>query len=477
MRRLNGEDSAFLSLELPTQPITSQVVAHLIPPKGPGGEVRPITLDELARHVALRLGELPAFRWRILPVPASLYHEVAIEDPDFVLENHLRRVVARPPGNEQELARILNSVASGRLDRSRPLWELVLVDGLADERQALIIRFHHALMDGAPSLLMLSRLLSGEDHDVVRPATPWVPNVVPSRGRLLRDAMRDHKATLRLLPGLFAATGRGVKAQKALERQMAVAIPKPVRDTPACSLNDAFTGRRRHANFTLQMADIMHVKEAAGVTVPQVALAITAGGLRSYLLGNGDLPTRPLTAGTPMAFERPELVREWGNHFVNFTTSLATDIEDPWERLERIAVVTNAARRSMEAFGGELICDWADQLPPYFAKWLVRRHLRSRRHRRDRADINVNVSVVRGPAVPWAFGRARVEELFVDGPPNNGCGVCVTALYYADRMSIGIHACADAVPDPAVLAEKFVESLAELVAIAVDREGREVPAS
>src|SRR5580658_1909748 len=149
MHRLNGEDSGFLSLELPTQPITSHFVAHLVPPKGPDGEVQPVTLEELASHVARRLGELPIFRWRILPVPAGLHHEVAIEDPAFVLEHHLRRVVARPPGNRRELERISDSLASQRLDRSRPMWELTLVDGLADDRQALIIRFHHALMDGA----------------------------------------------------------------------------------------------------------------------------------------------------------------------------------------------------------------------------------------------------------------------------------------------------------------------------------------
>jgi diacylglycerol O-acyltransferase len=472
MHRLGGEDSGFLSLELPSQPITSHFVAHLRPPKGPDGQVRPIALDDLARHVAVRLGELPAFRWRIVPVPAGFDHHVAIEDPSFVLENHLRRVVARPPGTRQELARISDSLASRRLDRSRPMWELVLVDGLADERQALIIRFHHALMDGAPTLLLLSRLLSGDDHEVVRAATPWEPDAVPSRGRLFRDAVRDRKVTLRRLPHLVRATARGVKAHQALQRESTVVLPKAARDTPPCSLNDAFTARRRHANLTLPMADVMRVKNAAGVTVTKVVLAVTAGGLRRYLMRKNDLPARPLIAGTPVALDRSGLVREWGNNFVNVLTSLATDVEDPWERLERIAVVTDAAQRSMDAFGGELICEWSDQLPPFLTRWLVRRHVRLRKRRRDRADINVNVSVLKGPTVPWSLGPALVDDFFIEGPPNTGCGVCVTALSYVDHMSIGIHTCADAVPDPEVLAADFVSSLDELVAIAADRGER-----
>ena len=377
-------------------------------------------------------------------------------------------MVAPPPGGPAQLARISDALAAQRLDRRKPLWELTLVDGLADGSQGLIIRLHHALMDGPPTIEALSRLLSGEDHEPARPADPWVPDTVPTRRQLLRAALADHKGTVKRLPALVGVTRRGVKAQKEFEAQLGFTLPKTVRDTPPV-LTNHFTARRRHANLTFPMADVLAVKRAAGVTVTHAMLAVSAGGLRRYLLGRGELPDRPLIAGVPMAYNPPGPPREWGNHFINFTTSLATDIADPWDRLMAIDTVTTAAEESMAAFDGELLCDWMDELPPFFTRWSVKRLIRSRQRKPQKADINVNVSVVRGPREPWTLGPAMVEDFYMEGPPNSGCGISVTAFNYVDRMSVGISCNADAVPDPEVLADCFAESMAELVARAAAR--------
>jgi diacylglycerol O-acyltransferase len=470
MRRLNGEDSGFLSLELPTQPMTSQFVVVLQPGVGSDGRLQPITLNELRRHLGVRLGELPAFRWRILRVPLGLSHHVAIEDPDFSIDRHLAQVNVEPGSGDDGFARICDQLSERCLDRSRPLWELVLVDGLEGGRQGLVIRFHHALMDGLPTLVALSRILSGVEHRAARPAEPWNPIPVPTKGRLLGDAIVEEGRIRRRLPSLVVRTWRGYRAQQAFERSSPVAIAVSPKDTPVCSLNDAFSGRRTHANLDLSLTDILAVKREAGVTINQVVLALVAGGLRRYLLDRADLPDTPLICGVPMAFNPPGAIREFGNHFINFVTSLATTVEDPWERLQAIGEASTAARRSMEEFGAETLCEWLDQVPPSVSERLVRRHVRSRRENREVADINVNVSLVRALDEPWALGSATVEGVYLQGPPNSGFGLSVTALSYGDKLMVGLHACAEALPDPRTVARGMEAELVELVEMVRERE-------
>lgn len=466
MRRLNGEDSGFLSLELPTQPMTSQFVVVLRPMVGSDGEPRPITLGQLSEHMADRLGELPSFRWRILRVPFGLSHHMAINDPAFAIDDHLDHTTVDSRLGDQGFARICDDLAGQCLDRSRPLWHVTLVDGLPDGRQGLVIRFHHALMDGAPTILALSRILSGPDHQVARPAVPWQAVPIPTRRQLIADALRDEARIRRRVPSLMVRTWRGYRAQQVFRRRSSVPVVVPRRDTPACSLNDAFSLQRAHANLDLPLGDIQLVKRAAGVTINQVVLAVVAGGLRRHLLDRGELPAKPLISGVPMAFDPPGSIREFGNHFINFVTSLATDIEDPWERLQAVAVASNAARQSMEAFGAETLCEWLDQIPPYIGEWYIRRHMRARREKREVADINVNVSLVRAQGTPWAFGSASVEGVYLQGPPNSGFGLSITAMSYGDVLMVGLNACAHAVPDPGTVARGMVAELAELAELA-----------
>ncbi len=471
MRRFNGEDSGFLSLELPTQPMTSQFVVVLRPTVDPDGTPRPVTLEQLTAHMARRLGELPTFRWRILRVPLGLSHHVAVEDPEFAIEEHLEHVTVEGGDGDRGFARVCDVLAGECLDRSRPLWKLTLVDGLEGGRQGLVIRFHHALMDGGPTIRTLARILSDEDHPVARPAGEWEPVPIPGRGLLLRDAVADEGRTVGRLPSLVARTWRGYRTQQVFEAGLAAPLATSPQDTPPCSLNDAFSSRRAHANLVLPLEDIQLVKRAGEVTINQVVLAVVAGGLRRHLMARGDLPERPLLSGVPMAFDPPGSVREYGNHFINFNTSLATDVEDPWDRLQAIAVASNQARRSMEAFGGEKLCEWLDQIPPFASERLVRRHVATRDRDRSVADINVNVSLVRATGTPWSLGSAAVEGVFLQGPPNSGCGLSITALSYGDRVMVGLHACADAVPDPSTVARGMEEELAVLVDLAREPSG------
>ena len=467
MRRLSGQDNGFLHLETPTAPMNSMAIGVLVPAVGADGQPQVLTMEDVRRHFAERLGELPSLRWRIERVPLRLHHPVAIEDPDFDLDYHLRHVTLEGDGSPADLDRLVAQLGARHMDRRHPLWQFTLVDGLADGRQAGIYRVQHALQDGVAAYTTFSRVFSGPDDPIVAPPEPWQPDVPPTRRRLVVDALRDLGRNLRRLPRLAAKTRRGMAAVKERQATATVHVPGFVTDTPPCSLNDAFTLEHSYARSSLPLADVKRVKNAADVSLNDVVLAIVATGLRRYLLARGDLPDRPLVANVPVGFEPPDApVRQFGNRFTSITTSLATDVEDPWARLQAISAVATEAKACLDLMGPEMMADWLEVVPPFIAEPGIRSLQKRRREHREEAEHSVVISNIKGPSEHWAFETSAVESLHIQGPPSNGVGPNVMLWSYGDRLLIGILAFADAMPDPHELAGYLVEALDELVALA-----------
>ncbi|HET9117371.1 MAG TPA: WS/DGAT domain-containing protein, partial [Pseudonocardiaceae bacterium] len=242
---------------------------------------------------------------------------------------------------------------------------------------------------------------------------------------------------------------------------------RPGADTPPCSLNAGFTSERRYARASLPLADAKLVKDVAGVTVNDVVLTIVAGALRAYLERRHDLPARPLLVNVPVAIETSgDPSRTVGNHLARLVTSLATDVADPWARLETISMVTRESKRRLDLAGREVIAEWLELVPPAIARVAVRRSHRRRRDSPDRLDTNVTISNTRGPAQRWTFGAAVVQEMYLAGPPNSGVGVTFVVWDYAGALLVGILSFADSVDDPGELANGLSRSLRELVTIA-----------
>jgi diacylglycerol O-acyltransferase / wax synthase len=466
LRRLSGQDDGFLLLELPEQPMQTVVLALLRP--GPDG---PLQVGDVQRHIAARLHGLPAFRWRVVPVPLGLSHPIFVEDPAFDVGRHVRHATLPEPGDEGELDALCARLAEQHLDRGRPLWQMTLVDGLAGGRQAVVLEIHHALMDGFATLATLARVFSpgggpdgGPDGS---PADASVPGRVPGGVRLVAGAIGHQARVLVALPGLVATTRRGAAAVKQRRAQAAITAPDAGVDTPLSTINVGFTAERRYARTWLPLEEVRRVKEAAGVTINDVVLAVVAGALRSYLQARGGLPGRPLVASVPVGMEgRGAPPRVTGNRFSRLTTSLATDVADPWARLSTIAAVTREAKACLDLAGRHLLPDWLEYIPPILGQPAVRRVQAARRNpgkTPSKLDANVVVSNVRGPSEPWQFGSAVVEEMYLAGPPNGGVGVTVVAWDYAGRLLLGLLSFADSVEDPGELASGLRRSLSELV--------------
>jgi diacylglycerol O-acyltransferase len=461
-RRLSGEGAGFLSLELPAQPMNIVSLFLLRPGAATDGTVRPLDLAYLRRHIAARLGMLPVLRWRVVPVPLGLSHPVFVDDPDFDLDFHLRQHVLDAPGGDGELDAYCATVAEEPLDRGHPLWQLILVGGLAGGRQAIVAKIHHCLMDGFATIATFSCILSGEDFEPVPAATAWHPEPAPRPFRLIGDALRDQARTTRRLPAFVGNARRNLAAANAA-RSASIAAPPTAADVPATSLNRTFTADRRFARTSLPIAELRFVKDAAGATVNDVALALVASSLRAYLLARGSLPVKPLVATVPVGLEPPGAPsRTFDNRFSALTTSLATDVADPWERLAVIRRVTAEAKRLLSVTGPELLPDWLEFLAPAIADRAVRHHHRNQRRHPEKVDTNVVVSNVRGPGASRRLGSAVVEELYIAGPPNNGVGVNVMLLDYGDRIFVGVLTFADSVDTPGEITDGMHAALVEL---------------
>jgi WS/DGAT/MGAT family acyltransferase len=242
-------------------------------------------------------------------------------------------------------------------------------------------------------------------------------------------------------------------------------VPPAGKDAPACPLNRESTGRRTFARTSLAVADLKRVKDAAVVTLNDVALALVAGALRDYLSARGSRPERPLLAWVPVSLEGTDApARTFGNRISALTTTLATDVADPWERLITIGAVTSRAKHLLSVGDPDLEGEWLDHLPPFVFDLALRR----RRRASAGPDSNVVVSHVRGVR-PGALQGAALESFYITGPPNNGGGVTVVLASYLDRIFVGILCVDAAVPAPGELADGLHRALAELLTIAAAR--------
>lgn len=460
MHRLSGEDSGFLSMEQPEQAMNTIAVGILQPPDA---ETPPLTLADVRAHVARRLDQLPSFRWRIVPVPFGLHHPVAVRDPRFDLDDHLRQLTLGPGQTiEEAFARL----AEQHLDRRRPLWQLTLVHGLADGRQALILRYHHALADGVAALTTFERVFADHRTPPIPGASlPWTPEPIPGPLGLLLGALADRLRSLPRLPALLWRTRRGIAAVDARRAAAAVAVPAFSGAAPNSALNDAFTAPRTYRRAELPLAEVKAIKDATATTLNDVVLATVAGAARAYLAERGELPDLPLLASVPVAYEAPDApLRQAGNRFWSFTTTLATDEADPILRLRAIGATAAEAKAQLAALGPDLVPTWLDHLPPCISRPGARALIERLRalEGEGTVDANLLISNIRGPSTPWTLLGRTVVDLHVDGPPSNGVGLNVMLWSYGDRLLLGLLAFADALRDPDAFAGHLTASFAEL---------------
>ena len=508
MTRLPGLDVAFLALESPTTHLHILGAMVFDPGTVPGG----LSFRRIRSLVDERVPLVPPFRMRMVEVPFGLQHPTLVEDPDFDLDYHVRRTSLPVPGGTAELAELVADLASRPLDRSRPLWEFHVVEGLADGRVGIVAKVHHAIIDGVSGAEVLAsffdlspdptpRPLFGatpDDRDVAQSADAigggpevgesevevdvgaeadghgWSPPALPGELDQLRRTLGNLPGQFDSLARSIARTVQTARALSSRNREVHAGLPPAPFQAPQTSINRAISPHRRVAFADLPLTDVKRVAAVFGGTANDVVLAVTAGGLRALFAGRGEEPETSLVALVPVSVRTEAEQGALGNRVSGMLVPLATGVADPAARLRHIRDGMRAAKEQNASVDPDVFASWAEAALPAVATRLSRLVTNLRLFDHVAPPFNLVVSNVPGPDVPVYLAGARMESLHPLGPIMEGVGVNVTVFSYLDSVHVGVQACWDLVPDVAVLAEAMEASLGELVAEA-DRRERPVP--
>lgn len=460
MYRLSGFDASMLPLETPIQPMTGCALWELDTSTVPGG----YSFERFRDAMSARIPALPEFRMKLADSVLNLDTPVWVEDLDFDLDRHLHRIELPAPGTRRELSEVAGRLMSERLDRSRPLWDMWVIEGLSGADAdfsgtvAVLHRMHHALGDGVAALDILSRLCSTEADapvPVPRDGVGTVSKLEMALDGLVRFARRPWYLITRVLPATIAA----VIKIRAVRRAAGGQALRGVFSAPRTSFNGNITRRRSAAFVQLDLTDVKTVKDRFAVTVNDVMLALASGALRQFLLDRDELPTAPLVALMPVSVFDPN--HEARNQLSLTRTSLRTDVADPADRLRAIAAASSIAKANSSAIGPKLLQDWWHCAPGLSV--LGMRLYRWSKLGGDRKVYNLTLSNVPGPQVQCYLMGATVRARYAFGPVFYGAGLNITVMSLNGNLDVGIVSCSDLLPDPWDLAGGVRLGLKELL--------------
>ncbi len=464
MRRLAGTDSLFLAGETPSWHQHVGGLTIVDPSEAPE-----FGFDTLVRTVSERLPLIEKLTWRLKSVPLDLDRAVWIDDPDFDIANHIWRTTVPSPGGPREVASSVSPILGTQLDRSKPLWEMWYLDGIVNGRIGILMKFHHCLLDGAAGGSLAALLLDLEPFPpLVAGPNEWLaPHEVepePSNARLVVDSLIPIATTpLRVARYFGSLALRGID----LGRYVASSRPKPdmgaILQAPKTSFNAPIGPRREIAFSSVSLRDTKTVASHFEAKVNDIALALISGALRAYLVDRDELPSTSLTAGIPISI-RAKGDTSLDNQLSYTTVPIATDIDDPSERVRAILRHTAAAKEVNRVFRQHPIGSIADTAPPFVLSGLLRLAYQTHVLSYVPGMMNTIISNVPGPPVPLYLGGARLTGIFSASVLLDQMGINVTLFTFQDRVDFGIHADPDLVEDPWLIADAIPTQLAELMA-------------
>jgi diacylglycerol O-acyltransferase / wax synthase len=378
------------------------------------------------------------------------------DDDQFDLDYHLRHLSLPQPGRIRELLAMTSRLHGSLMDRSRPLWETNVIEGLHDGRFAIYSKVHHALFDGVAATMEARKSLS-EDPDERDMPPPWARprgerrqsgNADEQAGTPIDALVKSLKTNYRILPG----AARGLKDLLSRSKGRAEATPY---QAPPTIFNVRISSSRRFAAQSFSLSRIKKVGKASGATLNDVALAMCAGALREYLIANNALPDKPLISMVPVSVRAAD-GPEGGNQVAVILANLATHIEDPAERLEAIVESTKRAKERMAQMGRlEQMAYAAAALSPMAVTSLLGLD-------RFRPAFNLVISNVPGPTKPLYWNGARLDESYPVSIPIDGQALNITLTSYCDNVAFGYTACRKSVPSMQRLLDFTENALVEL---------------
>ena len=466
MQQLTGLDASFLYLETPNSPMHISGLGIYTQETVPGGVVR---FKEIIAATAARVQRVASLTRKLQTVPLGLDHPYWIEDSNFDPEFHIRHAALPAPGDWRQLCIMVSRIHARPLDRSRPLWEMHVIEGL-DRLEgyppgcfALFTKMHHAAVDGASGMELQAAI-----HDLTPDATTDLTysdpkgEPAPSNLKLIMEAQKNSiRQPLRFISVARNTVPGFAKALMQLRRGQLERVGK----VPRTRFNKTVTPHRVYCAASLPLEEIKAIKNAVpGATVNDVALTIVGGAMRAYLNKHGELPKEPLVAMAPVNVRDTSEKGTGGNIVSAMAVRVGSHIADPKKRLEAVHEGTNSAKALNNAIGAKAMTDYTQFIPSTLTAQAARLASRWGLANQVNPIYNCVVTNVPGPQVPLYNTGARMVAYHGTGPVSDGLGLFHVISSYCGMFSVSATCCREMMPDPGFYQDCLYSSFEELKA-------------
>ena len=483
VRQLTSLDAEFLAIEDDRNHAHVSGLAVLDPSGAPESALH---LADLRNLVEERIHLLPPFRWRLEEVPFGLDHPWWVEDEEFDLSFHIRELALPPPGDNRQLATQVERIFSRPLDRTKPLWEMYLIQGVHGDRTAVLSKIHHAVVDGVSGAEILGILFDLDPTGRVIPEQG--PPIATSRnpgsigllgkgatalpGRIVRGVKSVPSTVMnavdlppvRGIPGVRSLGVATERLRRTIGRRGEEAgLQRAGLQAPRTILNERISGHRHFSFGTLSLPEVKAVKDAYGVKVNDVVVALSAGAIRQFLLANDGLPDEPMVAMVPVSVRGEEDHGTFGNQVSAMMAALPTDVPDAVERLMCAHAEMEVAKQHHATQSDDFIARATGLVPPVLFSAAARMAAGIGASSHFHPHFNVIVSNVPGPPVPLYMAGARLESHYPASVIMDGVGLNITVLSYLDRLDVGIVGDRELATNFDLLVEAMQDELDELI--------------
>lgn len=471
MEELSGLDASFLYLETPKIPMHIGGVAII------EGSLQ---FDDFRQFIQDRLHTVDKLTQKLVTVPMSLDRPYWVNDPDFDLNLHLHRTALPRPGGWKELRYLASRLFSQQLNRERPLWEFIFVEGVDSIAQvpkgsvALISKVHHAGFDGKSGADLMSMLYDiSPKPRPVPPPKPKPVEDVPGPVGLMAKSAYNFITRPGKLPGLLWDTGKSTLKAGYLTRSNGVTLPTMPFSAPKTRFNDTVEAGRVWNSAILDISRVKALRKVVeGATLNDVILAICAGALRRYLLEKNELPDKPLVAMVPVSTRTESEKNAMGNQVSAMYVQLATDLADPIKRLKKIHLNTVIGKLYQDAIDAKSLMGYAELIPFGLAGVAARFYSSAAIAKRHNPVFNVIITNVPGPQIPLYMAGHKLLVNMGTAPIFDGMGLIMPICSYNGTISISPTSAINLMPDLDDFTRYIRESANELEE-AVDQKIKE----
>ncbi len=431
MQQLSNMDASFLSLECPRSPMHIGCVWTLST-----ANADKMTFPRFKHHIISRLPISPVFRRRLSSLPMNVDLPYWVEDADFDIDNHLKHIQIDGMDKPEQKQTLVNRFFSEILDPSQPLWEMVFIDSSDDNKGefSVLLKFHHAAVDGKSAEKILSGLLSVDSESTQALEDTWMPEI-PSMTRMIGNKIRSLYSAPKELASLTQSLGHSLKHSIQLRLRDKQQQPPHFFMSPSSPFNEQIEISRHLSSAHLSLTSIKNIRKFySGCTVNDVVLAICAGALRKHLSKEGKLPSSPLVAMVPVS-KRGDNEQNQGNLISPMLVALATDIDSPVARLKAIQKNTIRAKEYNREVAIEQIIN---HLPSWSSAWVTKAYSRFRIANKINPVFNLIITNVPGPAVPLYLDGAALISLEGMAPIVDSMGLTLVITSYIDTLTVAI---------------------------------------